>query len=87
MASVREDAKNSPNHSVDLYKWCMLFGYDVAWEVVYGNATTKGLMVQRGGVDEVMQGCFIQLQNAWLRFSYPTLVIARSLIPIIPSLR
>jgi cytochrome P450 len=65
----------------------MLFGYDVAWEVVFGDASTNGLMAQRKGVEEVMMGCFLQLQNAWMRFSYPTFVIARWLIPLIPSLR
>lgn len=87
IAKVREDATNSPTHSADLYKWCMLFGYDVAWEVVYGDASTGGLMAQGKGVDDVMMGCYLQLQNAWMRFSYPTFVIARWLIPVIPALR
>lgn len=85
--SVREDAMNSPTCSADLYKWCMLFGYDVAWEVVFGDASTRGLMAQRKGIEEVMMGCYLQLQMAWLRFSYPTFVVARLLIPLIPSLR
>ena len=87
IAKVREDATNSPTHSADLYKWCMLFGYDVAWEVVYGDASTGGLMAQGKGVEDVMMGCYLQLQNAWMRFSYPTFVIARWLIPVIPALR
>lgn len=84
---IREDATNSPTHSVDLYKWCMLFGYDVAWEVVFGDASTKGLMAQRKGVEEVMMGNFLQLQIAWANFSLPLFLFARSLMPLIPPFR
>ena len=87
ISRVQEDASNNPTRSADLYKWCMLFGYDVAWEVVYGDAATRGLMAQRKDVDQVMMGCYLNLQIAWMNFSFPTFLVARSLMPVFPSLR
>ncbi|KAK4502086.1 hypothetical protein PRZ48_007897 [Zasmidium cellare] len=83
---VREDASNNPGRIADMYKWCMLFGYDVASEVVFGNASTNGLMAQRKGVEEVMMGCYLQFQNAWMLFSFPSFLAARWLAPVVPWL-
>lgn len=83
---LREDAAKSSTRSGDLYKWCMMFGYDVAWQVVFDDAVENGLMKRRRGVDEVMMGCHLQLQNAWMNFCFPLFLAARFLTPIFPSL-
>ena len=86
ISCAKQDAAKSSTRSVDMYKWCMLFGYDVAWEVVFGNSSTHGLMAQGKGVDEVMMGMYLQLQNAWMQFCYPVFKGARALTPIFPKL-
>ena len=82
---VRRDAAESKDHTADMFKWCMLFGYDVAYQVVYGN--TDGLMANRKSTEEVIMGHYLQRVNSWAIFSFPLFMLGRWLSPISPTLR
>ena len=68
-----------------MFKWCMLFGYDVAFQVVYGN--TNGLIANHKGTDEVIMGCYLQRLNSWMLFCFPLFLLGRWLSPLSSTLR
>ena len=85
VAGVKRDAAESKCQTADMFKWCMLFGYDVAYQVVYGN--TDGLMANNKGTDEVIMGFYLQRLNSWMLFSFPLFLLGRWLSPLSATLR
>lgn len=85
VAGVKRDAAESKSQTADMFKWCMLFGYDVAYQVVYGN--TDGLMANNKGTDEVIMGFYLQRLNSWMLFSFPLFLLGRWLSPLSSTLR
>ena len=86
VAGIRRDATESRNHSVDVYKWCMLFGSDVAFQVIYGDSHTNGLMANHKTTDEVIMGAYLQRMMAWAHFCFPLFLLGRWLSPLSPTL-
>lgn len=84
-AGIKRDAGESEHRAVDMFKWCMLFGYDVAWQLIYGN--TNSLMANRKSTDEVIMGFYLQRVNSWALFCYPLLLLGRWLSPFSSKLR
>lgn len=87
VASIRRDATQSRDHSADVYKWCMLFGSDVAFQVIYGDSRTNGLMATNKTIDEVIMGAYLQRMIAWSHFCFPLFLLGRWLSPLSPTLR
>ncbi|KAL6718202.1 hypothetical protein ACLMJK_004290 [Lecanora helva] len=85
IAGARKDAIDSKCRKADMFKWCMLFGYDAAWQLVYGN--TNGLMANNKGTDEVIMGWYLQRLIAWMLFCFPVFLLGRWLAPLSPTLR
>lgn len=85
VAGVKRDATESKSQTADMFKWCMLFGYDVAYQVIYGN--TDGLMANNKGTDEVIMGFYLQRLNSWMLFSFPLFLLGRWLSPLSSTLR
>ncbi len=86
VASVRRDAMVRKDRTADVYKWCMLFGSDVAFQVIYGDSHTNGLMATQKTTDEVIMGAYLQRMNAWAQFCFPVFLLGRWLSPLSPSL-
>ncbi|MCJ1278729.1 hypothetical protein MMC21_006546 [Puttea exsequens] len=86
VAGIKQDATESKNHVADVYKWCMLFGSDVAYQVIYGNAHTHGLMANHKTTDEVIMGAYLQRMIAWAQFCFPLFLLGRSLSPFSSTL-
>lgn len=84
-AGVKRDARESQQQTADMFKWCMLFGYDVAHQVIYG--TTNGLMANRKSIDEVIVGFYVQRLNSWALFCFPLFLLGRWLSPLSATLR
>ena len=82
---IKRDAMETENRTADMFKWCMLFGYDVAFQVVYGH--TNGLMANHKTVDEVIMGCYLQRLNSWALFCFPLFLLGRWLSPFSSRLR
>jgi cytochrome P450 len=80
-AGVKKDALKTKDHAVDMFKWCMLFGYDVAFQVIYNNGATHGLMATNKGTNEVILGFYLQRMIAWSLFCLPVFLIGRLLAP------
>lgn len=72
---VRRDAVESKCQTADMSKWCMLFDYDVAYQVVYGN--TDGLMPNEKRTDEVITGFYLQRLTLWMPFCFPLFLLSR----------
>jgi len=87
VAGVKKDAMESNGHVADVYKWCMLFGSDVAFQVIYGDAHTNGLMANGKSTDEVIMGAYLQRMIAWAQFCLPIFLLGRWLSPLSPWLR
>ena len=85
VAGIKRDAAESQCQTADMFNWCMLFGFDVAWHVVFGN--TNGLMAKRKSSDEVMVGSYLQRVNSWALFCFPALLLGRWLSPFSSTLR
>lgn len=85
IAGVMRDATESKYQTADMFKWCMLFGYDVAFQVVYGN--TNGLMANHKGTDDVIMGFYLQRLNSWMLFCFPLFLLGRWLSPLSSTLR
>ncbi|KAL8704919.1 MAG: hypothetical protein Q9201_001952 [Fulgogasparrea decipioides] len=85
VAGVKRDATESQCQTADMFKWCMLFGYDVAFQVVYGH--TNGLMANRKTIDEVIMGFYLQRMNSWALFCFPLFLLGRWLSPLSSRLR
>ncbi len=85
VAGIKRDATESKYQTADMFKWCMLFGYDVASQVVYGN--TDGLMANHKGTDEVIMGFYLQRLNSWMLFCSPLVLLGRWLSPLSSTLR
>ena len=85
VAGVKRDAAESKCQTADMFKWCMLFGYDVAWQVIYNN--TDGLMANNKGTDEVIMGFYLQRINSWMLFCFPLFLLGRWLSPLSATLR
>ena len=85
VAGVKRGAADTKDHSADMFKWCMLFGSDVAFQVIYGN--TNGLMANHGSTDEVIMGKYLQLMISWANFCLPIFLLGRWLSPLSASLR
>ena len=81
VAGIKRDATENNGHVADVYKWCMLFGSDVAFQVIYGNANTDGLMAKNKSTDEVIMGAYLQRMNAWVNFCFPLFLLGRWLSP------
>lgn len=86
VASIKRDAALRKDHKADVYKWCMLFGSDVAFQVIYGNSNTDGLMATQKTTDEVIMGAYLQRMNAWAQFCFPVFLLGRWLSPFSSSL-
>lgn len=87
VAGLKRDATESKNHTTaDVYKWCMLFGSDVAYQVIYGTSHTNGLMATTKSTDDVIMGAYLQRMIAWANFCFPIFLIGRFLAPISPTL-
>lgn len=71
--------------TADMFKWCMLFGYDVVFQVIYGH--TEGLIANNQGTDEVIMGCHLQRLNSWMLFSFPLFLLGRWLAPFSATLK
>lgn len=84
MAGVMRDATESKYQAADMFKWCMLFGYDVAFQVVYGD--TNGLMANHKGTDDVIMGFYLQRLNSWMLFCFPLFLLGRWLSPVSSTL-
>ena len=82
---IKRDAAESKCQTADMFKWCMLFGYDVAWQVIYHN--TDGLMANNKGTDDVIMGFYLQRLNSWMLFSFPLFLLGRWLSPLSATLR
>lgn len=82
---MKRDAATNVYRAADMFKWCMLFGYDAAYQVVYGH--TNGLMSQNKGTDDVIMGCYLQLLNSWMILSFPLFLLGRWLSPLSKTLR
>ena len=82
---VRRDSADDSSHVVDMFKWCMLFGSDVAFQLIYGN--TNGLMANKRSNDEVIMGWFLQKMNAWAKFCFPIFLLGHWLSPLSATLR
>lgn len=85
VAGIRRDAKESNDHAANMFKWCMLFGNDVAYQVVYG--TTNGLMAKRLDIDKVILGAYLQRMISWAHVFLPVFLIGRLLSPFSSRLR
>nr|WBO01267.1 methylphloroacetophenone synthase putative cytochrome p450 oxidative enzyme [Cladonia rangiferina]WBO01288.1 methylphloroacetophenone synthase putative cytochrome p450 oxidative enzyme [Cladonia rangiferina] len=85
VAAVRRDATESKDHTADMFKWCMLFGNDAAFQVIYGN--TNGLIANNGTTDEVIMGKYLQLMTSWANFCLPIFLLGRWLSPFSQYLR
>lgn len=86
VAGLKRDARGSKDRTGDVYKWCMLFGSDVAYQVIYGNAHTHGLMATSQSTDDVIMGAYLQRMIAWAQFCFPLFLLGRSLAPLSPKL-
>ena len=84
-AGIKKDAKESGTQSADMFKWCMMYGYDVAWQVVYGN--TNALIANNKGTGDVIVGHYLQHLNSWMLFSFPLFLLGRWLSPFSKTLR
>ena len=84
-AGIKKDAKESDIRSADMFKWCMMYGYDVAWQVVYGN--TDALIANNKGTNDVIVGHYLQHLNSWMLFSFPLFLLGRWLSPFSKTLR
>ncbi len=85
VAGVKRDATESKDQVADMFKWCMLFGYDAAFQLIYGN--TNGLMANHKGTDEVIIGAYLQRLNSWMLFSFPLFLLGRWFSPFSKTLR
>ena len=65
----------------------MLFGSDVAFQVIYGNSSTHGLMANSKSTDEVIMGAYLQRMIAWANFCFPLFLVGRCLALLSPTLR
>ena len=86
VAGIKQDSMQAKNHIADVYKWCMLFGSDVAYQVIYGNSNTHGLMATQQSTDQVIMGAYLQRMNAWANFCFPLFMLGRCLALISPTL-
>ncbi|CAF9912111.1 MAG: hypothetical protein ALECFALPRED_007874 [Alectoria fallacina] len=86
VAGIKQDATETKDRIADVYKWCMLFGSDVAFHVIYGNSHTNGLMATHKSTDEVIMGAYLQRMIAWAQFCFPVFLLGRWLSPISPTL-
>lgn len=84
-AGIKRDAAESKCQTVNMFKWCMLYGYDVVWHVIYGN--TDGLIANNKQTDEVVMGFHLQRLNSWMLLCYPLCVLGRWLSPLSATLR
>ena len=75
----------SKSNAADVFKWCMLFGYDVAHQVVYGN--TDGLMAIGKSTEDVIIGFYLHRLNLWMLFCFPLFLLGRWLSPFSSTLR
>ena len=82
---MKKDARLNQHLAADMFKWCMLFGYDAAFQIIYGH--TEGLMSQNKGVEEVIMGCYLQRLNSWMLFSFPLFLLGRWFSPLSATLR
>lgn len=73
VAGIKRDAKESKDHAAKMFKWCMLFGNDVAFQVVYGS--TNGLMAKNLDIDKVILGVYLQTMLAWMNTCFPLFLI------------
>ena len=85
IAGARREAAESKDHAANMFKWCMLFGNDVAFQLIYGN--TNGLMANNKTTDEVIMGAYLQRMMAWAHFCFPVFLIGRWLSPLSQTLR
>ena len=86
VAGLKQDAAMRKDRVADVYKWCMLFGSDVAYQVIYGTARTEGLMATHQSTDKVIMGSYLQRMVAWAQFCLPVFLIGRFFAPISPTL-
>lgn len=86
VASLKRDAADSKDRIADVYKWCMLFGSDVAYQVIYGTSHTDGLMATTKTTDDVIMGAYLQRMIAWAHFCFPIFLLGRCLSPLSPTL-
>ena len=86
ISRMKIDASGTKNHVTDVYEWCMLFGSDVAFQVIYGNASTHGLMATKQSTDKVIMGSYLQRMVAWSQFCFPIFLLGRFLAPVSPTL-
>ena len=85
VAGAKQDATESKCQTADMFKWCMLFGYDVAYQLIYGD--TNGLMANHKSTEEVIMGWYLQRLNSWMLFSFPLFLLGRWLAPLSLTLR
>ncbi|MDI1490871.1 MAG: hypothetical protein OHK93_002076 [Ramalina farinacea] len=82
---IKREVKENGSSVADMFKWCMLFGYDVAFQVVYGH--TNGLIATNKGTDEVIMGFHLQRLNSWMLFSFPLFLLGRWFSPFSATLK
>lgn len=87
MAHMRRESMEDKDGLADLYKWCLLFGNDASYEVVFGNALTEGAMANNGTIDDLIIGAHLQRMIAWLRFCFPIFLLGRWFAFLSPTLR
>ena len=86
VVGIKRDAMESKCQTADMFKWCMLFGYDAVFQVVYGN--TDGLMANHKGTDDrSIVGYYLQRANSLMLFCFPLFLLGRWLSPFSSTLR
>lgn len=82
---IKREATESQDQIVDMFEWCMLFGYDVALQLIYGH--TNGLMANHKSTDEIFKGFYLQRANSWMLFCFPLFLLCRWFSPFSARLR
>lgn len=81
VSRIKRDARESKDEISDVVKWCMLFGYDVAFEVIYGTAATEGLIAKDKTTEDIIMGIHLQRLNSISLFCFPLFLLGRWLSP------
>lgn len=83
---IKTGSMENRHRTVDVVKWCMLYGYDCVFDVVFGTSTTEGLMATNGSTDTMIIGLYLQRSIAWMLFCYPLWALGRWLSPLSKTL-
>lgn len=77
VSRIKQDGRSGG--TVDIHKWCMLYGNDVMCRLTYGEGF--GLMEKGQSLDKMLTADALHLMIAWAQFSLPLFLLGRLLSP------